>query len=143
MFDVYEYRVPRSNNMFWLTSACCVLYLCSAVMTGSGPAFASLVVISALMLVSALSRPLAPGIQIDHSTLTLRAWYDPCPVPLSHIDHLRMTHWVEETDMILVYQDGSEELIPSGELPDTNTLSRVLASRNIAVKYPVAAPSRF
>lgn len=92
------------------------------------------------MTASAFLRPPSPGITLDDDTLTLDAWHAPRPVPLDNIDHFRMLEWTGETDMVLIYKDGSEEIVPASDLPDSYTFSALLADRNIAVRDPLPTP---
>ena len=83
-----------------------------------------------------LPRPVS-GIRITREHLVLAAWRKPRPIPLDSIDYLLTTEVSEETEVAIVYKDGSMEGLFSGDLPDSATLAKELAARGVAVRKTV------
>lgn len=76
------------------------------------------------------------GIRVDHETLTLDAWRSPRVISLSDIAYLRALHWTENSEVTIVYKDGTEESTHPRDLPDINTLAREMMARGVKVKDP-------
>ena len=74
------------------------------------------------------------GIRIDNEALTLNAWRRPREIPLHEIDHLRVTDWTDECDIVIVYRDGREEGTHAADMPDPDTLAEVMALHGIPVR---------
>ncbi|MEM9787213.1 MAG: hypothetical protein AAF801_11975 [Pseudomonadota bacterium] len=80
-----------------------------------------------------LPKPVA-GIRVDNDYLVLSAWRNPRPIRLDDIAYLRATEASAETDIAIVYKDGTEEGAFAGDMPDIEILVEVMAQRGIAVR---------
>lgn len=80
-----------------------------------------------------LPRPVS-GIRIDRNHLVLSAWRKPRPIPLDSIDHLLTTQVSAETEVALVYKDGSMEGLFVGDLPDMAVFSSEMAMRGVPTR---------
>lgn len=127
MENVYEYRMGIGHRLTWL-AAIAVAALLAFAMDNQDPLILGTVWgLCAAIIIWFLSRSLVAGIRVDDRYFTLTAWRDPKPVPLEDIDYLCMTHWTENSDVMLVYADGTEQHIPAGDLPDIQLSSEVMA----------------
>jgi len=134
MSDVYEYRRGPSKGPIWLAFIGVVLLLVAVIQYDADHlmwlVWAAAAVMIAWML---LPQPVA-GIQVDDDTLTLAAWRQPRAIPLDDIAHLRYSDTGIEPEVSVVFRNGEEEDIFSGDLPDIDTLIRVMAKRGIPVR---------
>ena len=76
------------------------------------------------------------GIRIDQENLILNAWRKPKVIPLADIAFLRAKHWTDDSDVVIVYNDGTEESTHPRDMPDLNTLALVMSQRGVKVKDP-------
>ncbi|MEL6681623.1 MAG: hypothetical protein AAFQ09_03145 [Pseudomonadota bacterium] len=80
-----------------------------------------------------LPKPVA-GIRVDDTHLILSAWRLPRAIRLDDIAYLRATEASAETNIAIVYKNGSEEGVFAGDLPEMDILVDVMAQRGIAVR---------
>jgi hypothetical protein len=136
MSDVYEYKRMPNRKVTWCAAAC-IGFLFGYGLLTSDPRILGLVwgLIAVCLLWILMKSPVA-GFRLDDQTLTLAAWRKPREVPLSQIDHLQVQHWTDQSDVKLVYQDGSEEMIPFGDLPDMDTFVEVMMDFGVRLLEP-------
>lgn len=134
MSDIYEYRRAPSKGPIWLALIGVILLLVAVIKFDMTElvwlAWVAAVVTIAWML---LPRPVS-GIRIDNDHLILAAWRQPRTIALDDIAHLRIEDASLDTHVTIVYRDGSEEEVFTGDLPDVDTLIHVLADRGIPVR---------
>ncbi len=80
-----------------------------------------------------IPQPIA-GIRVDNDNLVLSAWRSPRSIPLDSIAFLRAAVTSTETEISIVFKDGSEESAFAGDMPDIDTLVDVMAARGIPVR---------
>lgn len=136
MLEDFEYRLGGRNRTTWLASIALAALIGFIYQNQTPTIFITTVGLAAILILWLLTRNEVAGIRVDHQSIVLAAWRDPKPVPFSEIDHLRMSHWTDDCGLTLVYKNGDEEDIPSGDLPSIQLLSEVLADRGIAIKDP-------
>jgi hypothetical protein len=74
------------------------------------------------------------GIKVDPEFLVLSAWRKPRFVCLEDIAYLRASDISDETNIAIVFKNGTEEGIFAADLPDTDTLVYVMAEHGIPVR---------
>lgn len=137
MEEFYEYRMAGRRRAVWLCAILIVFMIGIANQYDPPQIIWVIYAVSASMIAwMVISTPIA-GIRLDHETLTLAAFRSPREVRLSEIDHVRPTHWTEESDIVLVYRDGREEVVSSGDLPSFAEFEELMIARGIPVKDPV------
>ena len=134
MDDVYEYRRAPNRGVVWLSATAVIMLMLAVTLMGADQLMWLVWAMGAVTLCwMLLPKPVA-GIRIDGDFLILSAWRKPHPIPLDEIAYLRATEASAETDIAIVYKDGTEEGTFKGDMPDTRTLIAVLAQRGIAVR---------
>lgn len=134
MNDVYEYRRARGKAVVWLSGMGVVLMLAAVSVTGATDLMWLVWALAALTLaLMMVPRPIS-GIRVDDTYLVLSAWHKPRAVALDDIAFLRAIHGDPETSFVIVYMDGTEEKTLSRDMPDIETMVRVMADRGIAVR---------
>lgn len=137
MEEVYEYRLGVRHRISWF-AALGIAMLIGYATQGQSPLILGAVWgLTAVMIIWFLSRIPVAGVRVDERYVTLAAWRDPKMVPISDIAHFRMTHWTDDSDLILVYKNGAEEFVSSGDLPSVQLFSEVMADRGVAIKDPL------
>ena len=134
MNEVYEYRRTPGKGVIWLSAITLILLL--AVVQATDATHLMWLVWglgSFCVFLMIVPRPVS-GMMVDDSYLVLSAWRNPRVILLDDISHLRATEASAETQMAVVYKDGAEEGIYSGDLPDMETLVTVMAARGIPVR---------
>lgn len=134
MSDVYEYRRAPNKGPIWLAFFGVVLLLVAIIYFEATQLQALAWVFGAILITWMLLPQPISGIRIDKDHLTLAAWRKPRRIPLDDIAHLRVSEAGLDTEVAIVYRDGSVEDIFSGDLPDIDTLIAVLAERGIPVR---------
>lgn len=134
MSEVYEYRRAPSKAVIWLAIASIIVLLTAVVRYGADHLIWLLCVFGAATAVWIFMRRPAAGIRIDTDYLVLSAWRNPRPIALDDIAHLRVREGGIETEVTIVYRNGNEEAVFSGDLPDIDTLIPVMAERGIPVR---------
>jgi hypothetical protein len=134
----YEYRLGGRSRSSWLAAIALVGLIVFTAENQSSSIFITTVGLCAILIIWLLTRNEIAGIRVDHQYLTLAAWRDPKAVPLSDIAYLRMADWTDDSALTLVYKNGDEEEIPSGDLPSIQLLSEILADRGVLIKDPAA-----
>ncbi len=134
MHEVYEFRRAPGKGAIWLGTICVVLLLTAIVFEGAEQFMWLVWVIGGVTITWMLMPKPALGVRVDDDYLIMSAWTSPRPIPLDKISHIRAQETQIETIFTLVYKDGEEEILFSGDLPDILTLSRVLALRGVPVR---------
>ncbi len=134
MNDVYEYRRAPNRWVVWLSAAAVILLIVAASLTGSDELALLGWAGGALTLFWMMAPKRVAGIRVDDDYLVLSAWRNPRPIRLDDIAYMRVTEASAETDIAIVYKDGSEEGTFIGDMPDIETLVEVMAKRGIAVR---------
>lgn len=142
MENVYEYKMRPNRKVTWFAAACIGFLLGYGYLTSDPRIMAVVWALIAMCLVWLLMKSPTAGIRVDENELTLSAWRTPRAIPLADIDHLQVQHWTDASDVKLIYRDGSEEMIPFGDLPDMDTFSNVMFDVGIKVLEPGQAFSR-
>ena len=138
MNDVYEYRMGGRSRTSWLAAIAVAALISMSVEYQTPATYGAIWGLAIVMIAWLLIRSPMAGIQIDDQYLTVSAWHKPRQIPLSEIAHLRMSHWTDDCGVTIVYHDGSEEEVPSGDLPSIQRLSEEMADRGIEIKDPIA-----
>jgi len=134
MSDVYEYRRGPSKGPIWLAFIGVVLLLVAVVQFGADHLMWLVWAAGAVAIAWILLPQPVAGIRVDDDTLTLAAWRRPHPIPLDDIAHLRFRDTGLESEVSIMYRNGDQEEIFSGDLPDIDTLIGVMAKRGIPVR---------
>jgi hypothetical protein len=136
MNEPYEYRLAGRRRNVWLAAAM-IVFLIGITSRYQSPQILGVIWCLAAVMLGwmMMGNPIA-GMRVDDHTLTLSAWRKPREIPLSDIDHIRVKHWTEESDVFIVYRDGTEEEISCGDLPRIPILEEVMAERGIIVRDP-------
>lgn len=134
MNDVYEFRRAPGKGAIWLAAIAVVLLLTAIVINGAEQFMWLVWVFGGVTITWMVMPKPALGVRIDDDFLIMSAWTAPRPIPLDQIAHIRAAETRIETIYTLVYRDGEEEILFSGDLPDVETLSRVLALRGVPVR---------
>lgn len=142
MENVYEYKMRPNRKVTWFAAACIGFLLGYGYLTSDPRILAVVWALIAMCLVWLLMKSPTAGIRVDEQALTLSAWRNPRPVPLDEIEYLEVQHWTEDSDVKLVLRDGTEEMIPFGDLPDMTTFSAVMVDFGIRLLDPNQALSR-
>jgi len=137
MEEVFEYRLGLRRRTTWLVMIGIAALIGYALQDQTPLVMGLIWGLTAVMTVWFLSRNPVAGVRVDEKYLTLAAWRDPKMVLLTDIAHLRMTHWTDDSDLILVYKDGVEEFISGGDLPSIQRFSEVMADKGAAIKDPL------
>lgn len=134
MKEVFEYRRAPNRGVIWLAASAVAMLIAAIVLTGAEEltwlAWALGPITLCWML---LPKPVA-GIRVDDDYLVLSAWRTPRQIPLDSIAYLRATEASAETDIAIVYKDGTEEGTCIADMPDITTLAEVMAARGIAIR---------
>lgn len=134
MKEVFEYRRAPNRGAIWLSASAVAMLIAAITLTGAHEltwlAWALGPITLGWML---LPKPVA-GIRVDDDYLILSAWRTPRAIPLDSIAYLRATEASAETDIAIVYKDGTEEGTFTGDMPDITTLAEVMAARGIAIR---------
>jgi hypothetical protein len=134
MNQVYEYRRAPNRGVIWLSAIAMVMLISAVTLTGAAELTWLAWTMGAITLGwMLLPKPVA-GIRVDDDFLTLSAWRNPHAIPLDDIAYLRTTEASAETNIAIVFKDGTEEGTYSGDMPDIETLVEVMAKRGIAVR---------
>ncbi len=136
MIDVYEYRQSGRSQLVWLSAAVVAFLLAFGLVNDAPNIIMVVCVLAAVVLGWMLILSPARGIRVDHTHLTLNAWRKPREIALSDIDFLRAVHWTHDSAVTVVYKDGTEESTHPRDLPDLDTLARVMAERGVKLKDP-------
>lgn len=134
MNEVFEYRRTPGKGVVWL-SAIYVVILITVVSLTNASHLEPLVwgLGGAVFLWMALPRAVS-GIRVDRNYLILAAWRNPRIIALDDIAYLRATEASAETNIAIVYKDGTEEGTFAGDMPDIDVLVSVMAERGIPVR---------
>lgn len=136
MMDEFQYRQSSRSQVVWL-SAAVVAFLLSFGIVNDAPDIIMMVgVLAAVLLGWMLILSPARGIRVDATHLVLNAWRKPRLIPLSDIAFLRAVHWTQDSAVTVVYKDGTEESTHPRDMPDLNTLARVMSERGVKLKDP-------
>lgn len=134
MNEVYEYRRAPNRGVIWLSVTAVAMLLAAITFTGARELTWLTWALGATTLCwMLLPKPVA-GIRVDGNVLVLSAWRNPRAILLNDIAYLRATEASAETDIAIVYKDGTEEGTFKGDMPDIETLVEVMAKRGIAVR---------
>lgn len=136
MSEVYEYRKEPNRKVTWV-AACLIGFLFGYGLLTSSPKILGLVwgLIALSMLWLLMKSPVL-GIQLDHEHLTLAAWRNPRPIPLSDIDYIQVGNWTDVSDVTIYYHDGTSEHVPYGDLPDMPTFIDVANRFGVTLIQP-------
>ncbi len=134
MNEVYEYRREPGKGVIWLSAIAVILLITFVAFTGADHLTWLVWALGAATAFWMLIPRAVSGIRVDDNHLVLSAWSDPRVIPLDDIAYLQASEASAETEMAIVYKDGSTEGIFIGDLPDTDTLVTVMATRGIAVR---------
>lgn len=137
MEDVYEYKLGVRGSAPWLSAIAISLLLGLALQDQTPKVLGAIWGLVTFMIIWFLSRHQVAGVRVDRRHLTLAAWRDPIHIPLVEIDHIRMTDWTDDSDLIVVRTTGHQDYVPSGDLPSIQLFSEVMAERGISIKDPV------
>lgn len=134
MNEVYEYRRAPNRGVIWLSATAVILLIVAVTLTGAEELTWLVWALGAATLCwMLLPKPVA-GIRVDDDYLVLSAWRNPRHIRLDDIAYMRATEASAETDIAIVYKDGTEEGTFTGDMPDIETLVEVMAQRGIAVR---------
>ncbi|WP_341368946.1 hypothetical protein [Yoonia sp. BS5-3] len=134
MKEVFEYRRTRSKGAIWLSASAVAMLIAAIAITGTDELIGLVYVAGPVTLCWMLMPQQVAGIRIDDQHLVLSAWRQPRAILLDDIAYLRVTEASAETNIAIVYKDGREEGTYIGDMPDLDTLARVMAARGIAVR---------
>ncbi|WP_019956506.1 hypothetical protein [Yoonia vestfoldensis] len=134
MNEVYEYRHARGKGVIWLSGMGVVLLLVAISVADATDLIWLVWVLAALTLALMLVPRPVSGIRVDYTYLVLSAWHRPRSIALDDIAYLRATQADPETNIVIVYKDGTEEKTFSRDMPDLETLVYVMAARGIPVR---------
>lgn len=137
MEEVYEYRLGVRRHISWFAALGIAMLIGYATQGQTPMVLGAVWGLTAVMIIWFLSRLPVAGVRVDDRFVTLSAWRDPKMVPISDIAHFRMTHWTDDSDLILVYKNGAEEFVSAGDLPSVQLFSEVMADRGVAIKDPL------
>lgn len=135
MNEVFEYRRAPGKGAIWLATTAVVLLLVAVVVNGADHLVWLVWVCGALTFAWMLIPKPVAGIRVDDDFLVTSAWRNPRYIPLDNIAHLRATEVSNTTEIVIVYKDGTQEGLLSGDMPDIDTLVDVMAARGIPVRY--------
>lgn len=134
MNEVYEYRRAPNKGVIWLAATAVAMLIASVTLVGATQLAWLVWALGPITLCwMLLPKPVA-GIRVDNEFLVLSAWRDPRAIRLDDIAYLRATEASAETDIAIIYKDGTQEGIFAGDLPDIETFVDVMAQRGIAVR---------
>ena len=134
MNEVYEYRRAPNRGVIWLATTAVAMLIVAVTLTGAQElTWLTWAVGAATLCWMLLPKPVA-GIRVDNDALILSAWRNPRAILLDDIAFLRATEASAETDIAIVYKDGTEEGTFSGDMPNIEILVEVMAKRGIAVR---------
>ncbi|MEY1556536.1 hypothetical protein AB3Y40_12965 [Yoonia sp. R2331] len=136
MFDVYEYRQSGRSQLVWLSAAVVIFLLTFGLVNEAPNIIVMVFVLAGVVLGWVLMLAPARGIRVDDAHLTLNAWSRPRQIALDDIAFLRAVHWTADSAVTIVYKDGTEESTHPRDMPDLNTLARVMANRGVKLKDP-------
>ncbi len=136
MLSVYEYRQSGRSQLVWLSAAVVVFLLAFGLVNDAPNVIMVVCVLAAVILGWMLILSPARGIRVDTTHLVLNAWRKPREIALDDIDFLRAVHWTADSHVTVVYKDGTEESTHPRDMPDLNTLARVMAQRGVKLKDP-------
>lgn len=142
MDEVYEYRMGGRSRTSWLAAIAIAALISFSAQNQSPLIFGTIWGLAIVMIAWLLTRKPMAGIQIDQIFLTLSAWHNPRQIPLTDIAHLRMNNWSDDHGVSIVYHDGTEEVVPSGDLPPIQRLSEEMADRGIEIRDPASQAFR-
>ena len=134
MNEVYEFRRTTNRGVVWLSASAVVMVMLAVIVADADQLMWLVWAMGAVTLGWMFLPQPASGIRIDEEFLVLSAWRNPHRIPLREIAFLRATEASAETDIAIVYKDGSEIGTFTGDMPDIQTLIEVLALRGIAVR---------
>lgn len=134
MSDVYEFRRAPGKGAIWLACIALIMLLAAVFFNDADQLMWLVWVFGAVTLTWMLMPKPVAGIRVDNEHLTLSAWRNPRPVLLDDIAHLKVTEASFETQVSIIYKNGDEEPIFTGDLPDFDTLIAVMAKRGIPVR---------
>ncbi|MCK0095505.1 hypothetical protein MWU60_07970 [Yoonia sp. F2084L] len=134
MSEVYEYRRAPGKGVIWLALIGLVVLVVAIVRYEVENLLLFTGILAAVTVTWFFMRKPPSGIRIDADYLVLSAWRHPRPISLDDIAHLRVSDVRFETEVWIVYRNGDEEAIFSGDLPDIDTLIAVMAERGIPVR---------
>lgn len=135
MKKVFEYRRAPNRGVIWLSVAAVAMLIAGITLTGATEFIWLAWGLGPITLVwMLLPKPVA-GIRVDDDYLVLSAWRHPRAIPLDNIAYLRATEASAETNIAIVYKDGTEEGAFAGDMPpDIAPLAEALAARGIAIR---------
>ncbi len=136
MIDDYEYRQSGRSQLVWLSAAVVAFLLTFGIVNDAPDIVMMVAVLAGVVLGWMLMMSPARGIRVDATHLTLNAWRKPRQIALADIDFLRAVHWTQDSDVTVVYKDGTEESTHPRDMPDLETLARVMAQRGVKLKDP-------
>ena len=134
MNEVYEYRNAPGKGAIWLAAFGVALLLMAVLIAGATHLMPLVWVASALTLAWMIFPKPIYGIKVDPEFLVLSAWRKPRFVRLEDIAYLRASDISDETNIAIVFKNGTEEGIFAADLPDTDTLVYVMAEHGIPVR---------
>ncbi len=134
MKEVFEYRRAPSRGVLWLGVSAFSVLVTMIILTGADELIWLIWTTGPLTIGWMLIPHPVAGIRIDDDYLVLSAWRNPRAIPLDDIAYLRATEASAETNIAIVYKDGSEEGTFVGDMPEISVLMDALAVRGIAVR---------
>jgi hypothetical protein len=134
MNEVYEYRRAPSKGAIWLAIIGVLLLMAAVIINGADHLTWLVWVCGTVTLAWMLLPKPVSGIRVDENYLVLSAWRNPKQIPLDNVAYLRATEVSDETEIAIVFKDGTQEGIFAGDLPDIDTLISVMAERGIPVR---------
>lgn len=134
MNEVYEYRHAPGKGAIWLAAFGVVLLLMAVLLAGASHLMPLVWVAGAVTLAwMAVPKPVY-GIKVDTEFLVLSAWRTPRFVRLDEIAYLRASNISDETNVAIVFKNGTEEGVFAADLPSIDTLAYVMAEHGIPVR---------
>lgn len=136
MTEDFEYRQSGRGPLVWISAAVVVFWLTYGIANDAPNVIVAVWCMAAAIIGWLLMLNPVRGIRIDQENLILNAWRKPKVIPLADIAFLRAKHWTDDSDVVIVYNDGTEESTHPRDMPDLNTLALVMSQRGVKVKDP-------
>ena len=109
MNEVYEYRNAPGKGAIWLAAFGVALLLMAVLIAGATHLMPLVWVASAVTLAWMIFPKPIYGIKVDPEFLVLSAWRKPRFVRLEDIAYLRASDISDETNIAIVFKNGTEE----------------------------------
>lgn len=134
MNEVFEYRRAPSKGVIWLAVGLVVVLMTALALTGTRE-LVVLVCVFGLVAICWMVLPRSvAGIQVDDDFLVLSAWQNPKKIALDDIAYMRALHDNVETEVEIVYKDGSIENTLAGDMPALEILAVIMAARGVPLR---------